>query len=96
MAFLARQFKQGVAKPFKQLGGVGRLWEELLPAELAGHTRLESLRRGVLKVAVDSSSRLYELDRLLRGGLEQELIRRHRGGVTRVALHVGTVAPPPD
>jgi hypothetical protein len=43
----------------------------------------------VLRVSVDSSGRLYELDRLLRGGVLDELITRHKGkALRRVDLKV--------
>ena len=74
MSFLENMFKQQIARPHKQLSAVVEQWQQLVPAELVEHTRLEGLRRGVLKVLVDSSSRLYELDRLLREGLSQQLI----------------------
>lgn len=89
LAFLRESFKREVERPMKQLGKLSQLWAELVPAELAAHTRLESLSRGVLRVAVDSSPRLYELDRLLRSGLQQQLISRHSGpAVRRVQLRV--------
>ena len=89
--FLRRQFEQQVAKPFKQLGPLGELWRELLPADLVEHTKLEGFGRGELRVSVDSSSHLYELNRLLREGVEQELIRRHPGALSRVRLQVGQI-----
>ena len=89
MAFVSAMFKRDIARPFKQLGELVELWEQLLPAELVAATRLESLSRGVLSVAVDSSARLYDLDRRLREGLERELITRHRGpAFRRVKLRV--------
>jgi len=83
LSFMADQFKRDVAKPFKQLGSLVELWNELLPADVAAGTRLEALQRGVLTVAVDSSARLYDLDRRLRGGLEQQLLTRHKGAAFR-------------
>ena len=77
LGFLAEQFKREVARPFKQLGDLTELWRSLLPEKLADGTRLESLQRGVLTVAVDSSARLYEVDRLLRDGLQSQLIQQH-------------------
>ena len=87
MSFLKNMFKQQIARPHKQLSAVADQWQQLVPGELVEHTRLEGLRRGVLKVSVDSSSRLYELDRLLREGLAQQLIRSCGGsGLRRVHL----------
>ena len=89
LGFLKKTFKQQVEKPHKQMGDLAPLWLELVPADLAQHTKLEGFSRGVLRIAVDSSSRLYELDTLLRGGLELELKRRHKGTLAKVKLHVG-------
>jgi len=91
LAFLRRQFEQQVAKPFRQLGPIAQLWGELLPAELVAHTKLEGLSRGELRVSVDSSSRLYELNHLLRNGVEQDLIGRHKGSLSRIRLQVGQI-----
>ncbi len=94
LGFLRQQFQSQVERPYKQLGSVSQLWRELVPAELADHCRLESFQRGVLRVVVDSSPALYALDRLLRGGVERELVCRHKGrpGLRRVQLRVGAVA----
>ena len=92
LGFLPKQFKQQVEKPHKQLGDLAELWQQLVPEALVSHTRLESLNRGVLRVAVDSSARLYELDRLLREGLRDRLIREHNGpAVRRVQLRVARI-----
>jgi hypothetical protein len=92
MGFMVGQFKREVQKPYEQLGQLAEIWGELVPEELAIHTRLMGLTRGVLRVAVDSSGRLYELDRLLRSGVFDELVTRHKGkAVRRVDLKVGSV-----
>ncbi len=90
MAFLKGQFKREVEKPFKQLAAMAEVWPQLVPASLVEHTKLEAISRGVLRVIVDSSGALFELDRLLRGGLESQLITRHKGpAVRRIQLRVG-------
>lgn len=92
MTFVNDLFKRQIERPHKQVRAVVVLWEQLLPPKLLEHCRLESLRGGVLRVAVDSSERLYELDRRLRGGLEQELIRALPAtAVRRIQLRVGKV-----
>jgi len=83
LGFLRKQFKTQIEQPYKQLSSIARLWDQLVPQDLAAHTRLDSLHRGVLQVSVDSSPRLYELDRLLRGGLRNELITQHKGPALR-------------
>ena len=89
LAFLKNQFQRDVAKPHKQLGQLVSLWQQLLPPDLLEHTRLEGLSRGTLRVAVDSSPHLYQLDRLLSAGLERQLVQQHAGpAFRRVKLRV--------
>lgn len=92
LGFIERQFKVQIERPYKQLQSLVELWIELLPPDMVEHTRLDSLARSVLTVSVDSSARLYELDRLLRSGLEQQLIKGHKGpAFRRVKLIVGRI-----
>ncbi len=90
LRFLEKQFDRDVARPHKQLGKLVGLWQELVPEALLKHTRLEGLSRGTLRIAVDSSPHLYELNQLLRGGLEREMIRRQPGNTSlrRIRLRV--------
>lgn len=83
LSFLAEQFKREVAKPFAQLGDLAVLWRELVPSALVERSRLVGLSRGVLHVEVDNPAAHFEIDRLLRGGLQEELIKRHRGPAIR-------------
>lgn len=92
LGFLKKYAKQHIERPFKQFGDLTALWQEKVPAPLQEHTRLDRLSRGVLHVSVDSSAHLYELDRLLRSGLERELIQNHRGpAFRRVKLSVANL-----
>ena len=81
--FLEDMFKQHVERPHKQLSSILPVWESLVPENLVKHTRLDSFARGVLRVSVDSSPRLFELDRLLRSGLQRQLMIHHRGTLIR-------------
>lgn len=83
MGFLKDDFRRQIARPYKQVAHLVELWQQLVPPELLPYTRLDSFRRGVLRVAVASSVHLYELDQLLRSGLEQQLIRQHTQGTLR-------------
>jgi hypothetical protein len=95
--FFKKVFKREIEKPHKQLAALAELWQQLVPPELASHTRLDSLQRGVLKVSVDSSSCLYELDRMLRSGLENQLIVQHKGpALRRVQLRVAKIEDEQD
>jgi hypothetical protein len=77
----------------RRLGELIALWEELLPAEVASRTAVTGLRGGTLQVNVDSAAAMYELDRLLRGGLEQSLRERWRGSLMRVRVRLGPLGP---
>ena len=77
------------AKTHKRLGELIDLWREVLPEALTAHTVLTGFRNGVLQVKVDSSATLFEIDRLLRGGMETELRSRFRGSLSRVKTRIG-------
>lgn len=83
LSFLNEQFKRDVAKPYKQLGDLSALWSQLLPERLVQRTRLIGLSRGVLHVEVDNPAAHFEIDRLLRGGLQKQLIAGHKGPAFR-------------
>lgn len=83
LGFLAQQFKKDVAKPYKQLGDLSALWQQLLPAKLVDKSRLVGLSRGVLHVEADNAAASYEIDRLLRAGLQKQLIQSHKGPAFR-------------
>jgi len=93
LQFLKPYFKQQIEKPYRQLAKITGLWIAMVPGHLLEYSRLEGLTRGVLRVGVDSSSHLYELDRLMRGGLEAQLIQA-AGSITlrRVRLTLVRVA----
>jgi hypothetical protein len=97
MGFLSQQFKKEIAKPYKQLQSITELWQKLVPENMLPFTRLESLVRGILKVTVNSSAMSYELDRLLRTGLQKQLITQHKGpAFRRVQIRVGVIDAKPD
>lgn len=77
------------ARTHKRMGELIALWEELVPVHIAEHTSLSGLRKGVLHVIVDSSSAAFELDRLLRSGLTNEIRSRFRGSMVRVKTRIG-------
>ena len=83
LGFLERQFKNEVEKPFKQIADLVEVWNRLVPAHIVDHTRLESMNRGTLRVIVESNSWLYELDKALRSGLQQQIISEFRGKAFR-------------
>ncbi len=82
------------AKSHRKLGELIELWRELLPEEVAAQTVLTGIRNGVLHVKVSSSATMFEVDRLLRGGVEAELRRRFRGSLSRVKTRIGPLDQP--
>jgi hypothetical protein len=74
----------------RRLGQLIGLWQELMPQQVADHTALSGLRHGVLHVIVDSAATAFEVDRLLRSGVEARLKQRFRGSLMRVRTRVGT------
>ena len=82
------------AKSHKKLGELIELWRELLPEEITSRSVLTGFRSGVLQVKVDSSPTMFEVDRLLRGGVELEMRRRFRGSLSRVKTRIGPLDEP--
>jgi len=90
---LMKQTGRDLARARKQLAAIAPLWESLLPPDLLPATRLESFSRGVLRVAVASSSHLHRLDGLLRQGLTRGLITQCRTApLRRVQLRLSPLA----
>ena len=67
------------------------LWQQLAPADLVNRTALVGLHNGVLTVDVDSASTAYQVDRLLRGGLTDELRRRFNGSLAKVRTRIAAI-----
>lgn len=64
-------------------------WNQLLPADLAGHCRLAQVAAGQLKVIVDSAPYMYELQ-LCRAELLRGLQRQcPRARLRKIDLAVG-------
>jgi Dna[CI] antecedent, DciA len=78
--------QQDLARSFRRSGGFGKLWVELVPEGLAATSMIQSYNRGVLTVVVRDAGSKYELDRLLRAGLEQQLRERAPATLKRVKL----------
>jgi hypothetical protein len=73
----------------RRLGEFIDLWERTVPPRLAAQTTVTGIRAGTAHVLVESSAALYELDRLLREGVEQTLRSQYRGTLIRVRLRIG-------
>ncbi len=73
----------------RDAGPMAQLWNELIPQELARHTRLR-LDKGTLRVSVTDSSCRFALDRLLRAGIQDQLIRKSPVPIRSVRLEATT------
>ncbi len=81
--------KHKLGRRVKQLGDLGEIWDDVLPEDYREHTALESFSRGTLTVMVDSASRRFHLQKLLAGGLQQEIQRRFKGSLNRIRIVAG-------
>jgi hypothetical protein len=78
--------RRDIERTYRRTGGFGKLWLEIVPENLAAATTIRSYSRGVLTIAVRDSATRYELDRLLRSGLEQQLRERAPATLRRIKL----------
>ncbi len=81
--------KHHLERRIKQLGDLAVLWDDVIPAGIRHHTALETFRRGVLTVLVDSAAHRFQLQTLLTGGLLKALQQRFRGPLNKVRLLPG-------
>ncbi len=86
---LAMLMKHVLAKRVRQLGGLAKIWDEVLPRSIRDHTALENFSRGVLTVLVDSAAHRYQLQMLLTGGVEREIRARFSGALNKIRLIPG-------
>ena len=82
--------QHSLGKRVSQLGKLARIWDEVLPESISEHTALESFNGGVLRVLVDSATRRYQLQMLLRAGVLEDIRERFSAGpLNRVRLVPG-------
>jgi len=85
-------YKEVVQKRQTRLAAIAEKWIVLVPEALCDHCVLQSYTRGSLTVLVDTSSHLYELNQLLLGGVEQQLLLACRSaGLRKITLRAGQV-----
>lgn len=92
IAELVAATARDATRTHKRLGALIQLWETLVPKELADHTRVSGIRGGVGHVVVDSAATAYELDRHLRGGLEDQIRQRYPATLVRIRVTVGNTS----
>ncbi len=69
------------------------VWNRVIPQELASRTQIR-LDKGTLRVSVQDSSIRYALDRLLRAGAQNELIRQAPVPLRNIKLEAKTSRRP--
>jgi len=91
MKFVGDWFKHTYAKPHEQVAQFVELWEMHIPPHLFAKTALASFNRGVLTVHVADSAAMYELDRLMRGGLERQIKSAAKASLRKIRLRVANL-----
>ncbi|MHC4909944.1 MAG: DciA family protein [Planctomycetota bacterium] len=97
IAEIIKRTAQQAQRTRKQFGELWTVWEHLVPPHLAQCARLHRLHGTTLEVLVESAAVMYELDRLLRSGLTDEIRRAYRkGALNRVRLRLGSLTDDQD
>lgn len=78
------QAAAAVEKLRRAAKGSGEAWESLVPPRVRQRCQVIQVQRGVMTVRVKDAAARFEVDRWLRGGGEQSLLRL--SGVKRVRL----------
>ncbi len=86
---VATFMKHTLAKRVRNLGELAVAWDEVIPADLREHTALEGFSRGTLTVLVDSAAHRFQLEMLLKGGIQKALAERIPGALNRIKLMPG-------
>ena len=73
----------------KRLATFTEAWERLVPPNVLACCRLLGARGSTVTVEVDSSPAKYELDRLLRTGLEAKLRQLYTGPLVKIRTRLG-------
>ena len=80
---------QGLDRP-SPLAALRSVWEDMVGSELSQHSSLEGVRRGSLRVLVDSAVHMAELQTLIRAGLAERLGERYsERPISQIRLRLG-------
>ncbi len=86
---LQQFMKRTLGPRVRKLSQLAAIWDEVLPEQLRAHTALEGFANGVLTVLVDSAAHRFQIDTLLRGGLQREIQNRFSGALRKIRLVPG-------
>ena len=84
VSIFAKQF----VRTEKSIGAASDAWMQLAPLALQKVASVESMRAGTLTLLVESSAAAFEVDRALRGGLENDL-KNVVDGLLRIRTRLG-------
>jgi hypothetical protein len=80
----------GIQKQLRQqarsVGGIGDAWVRLVPAGLLEQTSVVGVSRGVLTVRASTAAARFELDRWLKSGGEDALVKGATATLSRVKV----------
>lgn len=78
--------RDGIERRERAIGGVSEAWGSVVPAGVGDSAELVGVRRGVLSVRVRDAAARHALDRFLRSGGLDRLIKACPVSLTRVAF----------
>jgi len=87
------EIRKHLQKQLDAIDTMQQAWDSVIPEELASRTQIR-LDKGVLRVSVQDSSIRFALDRLLRAGAQNELVRRAPVPIRSVKLEAKTSRRP--
>ncbi|MSR69360.1 MAG: hypothetical protein EXS17_03335 [Phycisphaerales bacterium] len=85
------RFRTDIERRSERFGNAAEVWARLIPEQVRSDTRLSGLAGGTLTVVTGSAATSYALDRLLRGGIDHEILTATNGKIIRVKMRVGKV-----
>ncbi|MSQ90632.1 MAG: hypothetical protein EXS01_04455 [Phycisphaerales bacterium] len=86
------RFRGGLDRRIERFGNAAEVWDRLIPQVIRDDTRLSGLSGGVLTVVTGSAATSFTLDRLLRSGIDNQILTGTGGKITRIRLRVGKVS----
>ncbi len=85
------RFRSDIERRSERFGNAAEVWAQLIPQQMRLDTRLAGLSGGTLTVVTGSAATSYALDRLLRGGVDHQILAATQGKILRVKMRVGKV-----
>jgi hypothetical protein len=95
LGYLKKYVAKKYTRPLKQMGPFAELWQKALPPRLHERTALVALHNGVLTIHIADSPTLYQIDRLMRSGVEHQLKSQAKTAITEIKLKIGPVKTAP-